>query len=132
MVGLHPEGVGKTPGSASGGRWVWVDPRVCLRREVGLGRPPWYLVEVTAAVGTHPTGMDSSKMYHLLYFKEYHVPMSKDIPEVFNVTLLKDAPNPLGVLGSKGVLHFFAIIYVLPIYNPSLFTDASILLNSRG
>ena len=90
----------------SASRGGWEDPRVCLRRELGLGRPPWYLVEVTAAVGTHPTGMDSSKMYHLLYFKEYHVPMSKDIPEVFNVTLLKDAPNPLGVLGSKGVLHF--------------------------
>ena len=29
-------------------------------------------------------------------------PMGKDIPISFNITFLKDAPNPLGVLRSKG------------------------------
>lgn len=32
---------------------------------------------------------------------EYKVPSAYDVPETFNVTLLKNAPNPLGVLGSK-------------------------------
>ena len=35
-------------------------------------------------------------------FQDYHPPFSKDIPIDFRVTLLKDAPNPLGILGSKG------------------------------
>ena len=33
---------------------------------------------------------------------EYKPPSSKDIPIDFHVELLKDAPNPIGVLGSKG------------------------------
>ena len=33
---------------------------------------------------------------------DYHPPMSKDIPVDFRVAFLKDAPNPLGVLGAKG------------------------------
>ncbi|CAB4039754.1 xanthine dehydrogenase oxidase-like, partial [Paramuricea clavata] len=32
---------------------------------------------------------------------DYHPPFSKDIPIDFRVNLLKDAPNPLGILGSK-------------------------------
>jgi xanthine dehydrogenase/oxidase len=32
---------------------------------------------------------------------EYKVPLPKDIPEVFRVTMLKNAPNPFGVLASK-------------------------------
>eukprot|EP00759_Apiculatamorpha_spiralis_P022645 PhF_6_TR26685/c0_g1_i2/m.38861/K00106/XDH; xanthine dehydrogenase/oxidase len=32
---------------------------------------------------------------------EYKPPSAFDIPEVFNVTLLRDAPNPVGILGSK-------------------------------
>ncbi|CAB4025693.1 xanthine dehydrogenase oxidase-like, partial [Paramuricea clavata] len=34
---------------------------------------------------------------------DYHPPFSKDIPIDFRVSLLKDAPNPLGVLRSKAV-----------------------------
>jgi xanthine dehydrogenase/oxidase len=34
--------------------------------------------------------------------KEYKPPSSKDIPIDFRVELLRDAPNPVGVLGSKG------------------------------
>nr|XP_058949586.1 xanthine dehydrogenase/oxidase-like isoform X1 [Pocillopora verrucosa] len=34
---------------------------------------------------------------------EYKPPCSKDIPIEFNVTLLKNAPNPLGILRSKAV-----------------------------
>ena len=33
---------------------------------------------------------------------DYHPPSSKDIPTDIRVSLLKDAPNPLGVLRSKG------------------------------
>ncbi|CAG7825616.1 unnamed protein product [Allacma fusca] len=32
---------------------------------------------------------------------EYKVPMAKDIPEILNITLKKDADNPLGILRSK-------------------------------
>lgn len=35
-------------------------------------------------------------------FQEYKPACSKDIPIEFNVTLLKNAPNPLGILRSKG------------------------------
>lgn len=34
---------------------------------------------------------------------EYKPPSSADIPIVFNVSLLKNAPNPLGVLRSKAM-----------------------------
>jgi xanthine dehydrogenase/oxidase len=34
---------------------------------------------------------------------EYKVPCAYDVPEVLNTTLLKNAPNPLGVLGAKAV-----------------------------
>lgn len=33
---------------------------------------------------------------------EYKIPGAYDIPIVLNVSLLKDSPNPVGVLGSKG------------------------------
>ena len=39
--------------------------------------------------------------------QEYKPPTSKDIPIDFRVELLKNAPNPLGVLGSKGELVAF-------------------------
>jgi len=35
--------------------------------------------------------------------QEYKPPSSKDIPIDFRVDLLKNAPNPIGILGSKGV-----------------------------
>ena len=37
-----------------------------------------------------------------MYEQEYKPPSVLDIPIVFNVTLLPNAPNPLGFLGSKG------------------------------
>ena len=37
-----------------------------------------------------------------LNVQEYKPPSTKDIPIDFRVELLKDAPNPIGVLGSKG------------------------------
>ena len=36
------------------------------------------------------------------FLQEYKPPSSKDIPIDFRVELLKDTPNPIGVLGSKG------------------------------
>jgi xanthine dehydrogenase/oxidase len=36
------------------------------------------------------------------WFQEYKPPSSKDIPIDFRVTLLKNAPNPKGILSSKG------------------------------
>ena len=41
-------------------------------------------------------------LYMFLNVQEYKPPSSKDIPIDFRVELLKDAPNPIGVLGSKG------------------------------
>ena len=35
---------------------------------------------------------------------EYHPPTTKDIPVDFRINFLKDAPNPLGVLGAKGIV----------------------------
>lgn len=34
--------------------------------------------------------------------QEYKPPMAKDIPIDFRIQLLKNAPNPVGVLRSKG------------------------------
>ena len=34
--------------------------------------------------------------------QEYKPPASKDIPIDFRIALLKDAPNPIGILGTKG------------------------------
>jgi len=33
--------------------------------------------------------------------RDYHIPSSHDIPISFNVSLLANAPNPLGILNSK-------------------------------
>ena len=33
---------------------------------------------------------------------DYKVPMARDIPRDFRISLMKNAKNPLGVLGSKG------------------------------
>lgn len=41
--------------------------------------------------------------------QEYKPPSSKDVPIDFRVKLLKDATNPVGVLGSKGMhSNYFA------------------------
>lgn len=37
--------------------------------------------------------------------QEYKPPSSQDIPIDFRVELLKNAPNPLGILRSKGTVH---------------------------
>lgn len=44
---------------------------------------------------------------HFLYLTQtYKTPLTKDVPLKFNVKFLRNAPNPVGVLGSKGeVLH---------------------------
>lgn len=42
--------------------------------------------------------------FGLLHLQEYKPPCSKDIPIDFRVSLLKNAPNPLGVLRSKGTV----------------------------
>ena len=39
---------------------------------------------------------------HSVFLQEYKPPSAKDIPIDFRVELLKDALNPIGVLGSKG------------------------------
>ena len=40
--------------------------------------------------------------------QEYKPPSSKDIPIDFRVSLLKNAPNPVGVLRSKGAQANFS------------------------
>ena len=62
---------------------------------------------------SHTTpGYDSQYLTERRYFwnklnpylvQEYKPPSSKDIPIDFRVDLLKNAPNPIGILGSKGV-----------------------------
>ena len=47
--------------------------------------------------------------YNTSLLQEYKPPASKDIPIDFRIALLKDAPNPIGILGSKGT-H---IMYIL-------------------
>ena len=37
-----------------------------------------------------------------LYMQEYKVPLAKDIPVDFRINLLKNAPNPVGILRAKG------------------------------
>ena len=39
---------------------------------------------------------------YMLFLQEYKIPTAKDIPADFRVELLRDAPNPFGVLGAKG------------------------------
>ena len=47
-----------------------------------------------------------------LSFQDYYPPFSKDIPVDFRVSLLKDAPNPLGILRSKGNSLFSQLIHL--------------------
>jgi hypothetical protein len=41
------------------------------------------------------------------FFQNYKPPGAKDIPIDFRVELRKNAPNPFGVLRSKGETHLF-------------------------
>jgi hypothetical protein len=43
----------------------------------------------------------------LVIIQEYKIPFPRDIPEDFRVTMLRNRPNPYGVLRSKGtdLLH---------------------------
>jgi hypothetical protein len=36
-------------------------------------------------------------------YQLYKPPLSRDIPEDLRITLLKNAPNPIGILRSKGI-----------------------------
>jgi hypothetical protein len=47
--------------------------------------------------------------------QEYKPPMPKDIPIDFRIALLKVAPNPLGVLGSKGGFSALTTNYTIAI-----------------
>ena len=61
---------------------------------------PWYLHLMTA----------------LILLQEYKPPASKDIPIDFRIALLRDAPNPIGILGTKGSqcnLKFVVLAYLL-------------------
>ena len=40
----------------------------------------------------------------LVLLQEYKPPASKDIPIDFRIALLRDAPNPIGILGTKGII----------------------------
>jgi hypothetical protein len=44
-----------------------------------------------------------SKCNFVLFMKDYKPPEPKDIPEDLRITLLKNAPNPDGILRSKAV-----------------------------
>ena len=46
------------------------------------------------------TLVESESLYCM---QEYKPPSTKDIPIDFRVDLLKNAPNPIGILGSKGM-----------------------------
>lgn len=49
-----------------------------------------------------PVFISFDDVFISLQYQEYKPPCSKDIPIDFRVTLLKNAPNPLGILRSKG------------------------------
>ena len=53
--------------------------------------------------------MDETLRVCIICPQEYNPPCSKDIPIDFRVELLKNAPNPLGVLGSKGELNLSSL-----------------------
>ena len=49
-----------------------------------------------------------SAVIYFVFVQEYKPPSSKDIPIDFRVTLLKDAPNHINVLGSKGTVILYS------------------------
>jgi hypothetical protein len=60
----------------------------------------------------------------LLLFQDYKPPTSKDIPIDFRIQLLKDAPNPIGILRSKGNLLFIVTYLYTFFIMMTLVTDA--------
>lgn len=58
------------------------------------------------------------QMHSCNHMQEYKPPSSKDIPIDFRVELLRDATNPVGVLGSKctfytGFSHYISLISLI-------------------
>ena len=52
-----------------------------------------------------PSHLSFKNMYiYTCIMQEYKPPASKDIPIDFRIALLKNAPNPIGILGSKGIV----------------------------
>ncbi|CAL1538889.1 unnamed protein product [Lymnaea stagnalis] len=45
----------------------------------------------------------------------YKLPLSKDLPIVFNIKFLRNAPNPVGVLGSKGKSIYCSAVGETPV-----------------
>ena len=59
----------------------------------------------------HPTL--TITMLVLIIAQTYKPPSSKDIPIDFRIEFLKNAPNPVGVLGSKGTMAFHCWLLLL-------------------
>lgn len=76
--------------------------------------------------------LETQNPWFFSYVQEYKPPSSKDIPIDLRVELLKNAPNPVGFLGSKGkwpLLYDLALVCVALqfVSTPGLFTKSSLL-----
>ena len=60
-----------------------------------------------------------------MFVQEYKVPLAKDIPVDFRINLLKNAPNPVGILRAKGKKKHLEMISLCRIQNLNLYCALS-------
>ena len=98
--------VGQTEGAFVMGIGYWLTEKLIFDKESGqlLTHNTWVCDNSHLAVPLKCLWVIMTSFVCSLntFVQEYKPPSSKDIPIDFRIELLKDAPNPIGVLGSKG------------------------------